>query len=148
MIKYSISESSVPLTLVRSTPVRALTETGSSASRRFTSPVTRLPSPLKMTISFVLDRGAATLPAIYIKERGREKKSNNPYFTTMWYSIMWQNTGTRVICLSRSDQREHQRRGKRCCWGVQQDKMHCSKCELYLRKQTNIQTNIPLVLHF
>lgn len=53
------------LTLVRSTPVRALTDTGSSASRRFTSPVTRLPSPLKMTISLVLAKGAATLPAIW-----------------------------------------------------------------------------------
>lgn len=52
------------LTLVRSTPVRALTETGSSANRRLTSPVTRLPSPLKITISLVLERGAATLPAI------------------------------------------------------------------------------------
>lgn len=53
------------LTLVRSTPVRALTETGSSANRRLTSPVTRLPSPLRMTISLVLARGAATLPAIW-----------------------------------------------------------------------------------
>lgn len=53
------------LTLVRSTPVRALTDTGSSANRRVTSPVTRLPSPLRMTISLVLDRGAATLLAIW-----------------------------------------------------------------------------------
>lgn len=59
------SEGGGALTLVRSTPVRALTDTGSSANRRFTSPVTRLPSPLKITISLVLASGAATLPAIW-----------------------------------------------------------------------------------
>lgn len=52
-------------TFERSTPVRALTVTGSSASRRFTSPVTRLPSPLRITISLVLPKGAATFPAIW-----------------------------------------------------------------------------------
>ncbi len=53
------------LTFDKSTPVSALTDTGSSANRRFTSPVTRLPSPLRMTISLVLANGAATLEAIY-----------------------------------------------------------------------------------
>lgn len=51
-------------TLARSTPVRACTEAGISASRRFSSVVTLLPSPLRITISSTLARGAATLAAI------------------------------------------------------------------------------------
>lgn len=51
-------------TFVKSTPVSALTETGSSASRRFTSPVTWFLFPLRMTISLVLAKGAATWEAI------------------------------------------------------------------------------------
>lgn len=106
-------KSRVSLTLVRSTPVRALTETGSSASRRFTSPVRRLPSPLRMTISLVLARGAATLPAIYKEEKERKlhifQPSKNLYLRTLGFScsIMSQNIGSRVVCLSTSDQREH-----------------------------------------
>lgn len=51
-------------TLDRSTPVRACTEAGSSASRRFTSDVTLLLSPLRTTISSTLVSGAAILAAI------------------------------------------------------------------------------------
>lgn len=69
------TEHGATLTLVRSTPVRALTVTGSSASRRFTSPVTRLPSPLRMTISLVLANGAATLPAIWTQADGFFEKA-------------------------------------------------------------------------
>lgn len=52
------------LTFVRSTPVMARTEAGISASRRFTSDVTLLLSPLRTTISSTLESGAATLAAI------------------------------------------------------------------------------------
>lgn len=62
---------SVCFTFERSTPVRALTVTGSSAKRRLTSPVTRLPSPLRMIISLVLPKGAATFPAICAKTSHR-----------------------------------------------------------------------------
>ena len=51
-------------TLDRSTPVRACTEAGSSASSRFTSEVTLLLSPLRTTISSTLVRGAEILAAI------------------------------------------------------------------------------------
>lgn len=50
--------------LDRSTPVRACTEAGSSASSRFTSDVTLLLSPLRTTISSTLVSGAAILAAI------------------------------------------------------------------------------------
>jgi len=53
------------LTFVRSTPVMARTEAGISASRRFTSDVVLLLSPLRITISSTLERGAATLAAIW-----------------------------------------------------------------------------------
>lgn len=52
------------LTLDRSTPVRACTEAGSSASSRLISDVTLLLSPLRTTISSTLVRGAAILAAI------------------------------------------------------------------------------------
>lgn len=58
-----ITESQVH-TLDRSTPVRACTEAGSSASSRFTSDVTLLLSPVRTTISSTLVNGAATLAAI------------------------------------------------------------------------------------
>lgn len=51
-------------TFERSTPVRACTEAGSSASSRFTSDVTLLLSPLRTTISSTLVRGAEILAAI------------------------------------------------------------------------------------
>ena len=60
---HPIADGETP-TLDRSTPVKACTEAGSSASSRFTSDVTLLLSPLRTTISSTLVSGAAILAAI------------------------------------------------------------------------------------
>lgn len=56
---------SAQLTLVRSTPVMARTEAGTSARRRFTSDMVLPLSPLRIMISSTLERGADTLAAIW-----------------------------------------------------------------------------------
>lgn len=58
------------LTFVRSTPVMARTDAGISASRRFASDTALLLSPLRIRISSTLERGAATLAAIWGGKEG------------------------------------------------------------------------------
>lgn len=67
-----IATASAQLTFVRSTPVMARTEAGTSARRRFTSDMVLLFSPLRITISSTLERGADTLAAIWGSRVSRE----------------------------------------------------------------------------